>query len=240
MPGLMDYLPTADNLLALGPEDLGIILLEIIQKARVQRITLTNLEMPLWNANTPAYPIQAQQQVALAIAEAWQWLQNEGLLITDPEQSAGYFCLTRKGKRLTTTADIEAYRQGKLLPTEALHPIIAEKVRPMFLRGDYDVAVVQAFKEVEVAVRSAARLSAALVGVDLMRTAFNPASGPLTDTSVIMPEREALAHLFAGAIGYAKNPGSHRAVRIERIEAAQLIAFASLLASIAEARAPAQ
>ena len=51
MPGLMDYLRDADSLLALGPEDLGMILLELVQKERVSKVTLSNLEMPLWNAN---------------------------------------------------------------------------------------------------------------------------------------------------------------------------------------------
>jgi hypothetical protein len=96
-------------------------------------------------------------EVGRAIAEAWQWLQNEGLLMPDLDQPNGWFCLTRKGAALRTEADLEAYRQGSLLPNALLHPTLAEKVRPMFMRGGYDVAVFQSFKEVEVAVRAAAK-----------------------------------------------------------------------------------
>jgi hypothetical protein len=34
MPGLQDYLPIADALTSLSPEDLGMIILELVQKAR--------------------------------------------------------------------------------------------------------------------------------------------------------------------------------------------------------------
>jgi hypothetical protein len=36
-------------------------------------------------------------------------------------------------------------------------------------------------------------------------------------------------HLFSGAIGHAKNPGSHREVYLEVDDAARLIVFASYL-----------
>ncbi len=48
-----------------------------------------------------------------------------------------------------------------------------------------------------------------------MRKAFNPDNGPLTRASDPVAEREALMHLFAGAIGSYKNPHSHRNVVIE-------------------------
>jgi hypothetical protein len=118
-------------------------------------------------------------EVGRAIAEAWQWLQNEGLLMPDLDQPNGWFCLTRKGAALRTGADLEAYRQGGLLPSALLHPTFAEKMRPMFMRGDYDVAVFQSFKEVEVAVREAARMSNSDIGRKLMQAAFNPDTGPL-------------------------------------------------------------
>ncbi len=242
MAGLIDYLPDADSLLALGPEDLGMILLQLLQKQPGGgNFTKSNLEMPVWNANTTAYPYHKRMPVARAIAEAWQWLQNEGLLMVAPDQSNDWFCLTRKGAKLKSAADVDAYRQGNVLPVGLLHLRLAEKVRPMFLRGDYDVAVFQAFKEVEVVVRKAAGLPDDLVGVKLMREAFRPKSGPLTDTKTVDGEQVATMELFAGAIGHCKNPPSHREVQITRVAAAQLIALASNLLlqvdAIVEARA---
>jgi uncharacterized protein (TIGR02391 family) len=107
-------------------------------------------------------------------------------------------------------------------------------VWPLFLRGDHDVAVFQAFKEVEVSVRKAANAKGGgfpddLVGVTLMRKAFHPDNGPLTDTSRVTAEREAEMALFAGAIGYAKNPAGHRDVDVSPQEAARLIVFAAHL-----------
>jgi len=161
----------------------------------------------------------------------WLWLQNEGLLVPAPDQPNGFFCLARKGARLRSKADLESYRQGNLLPTSLL-ATIAEKVRPIFMRGDYEVAVFQAFKEVEMAVRATAKLPAEVVGVSLMRRAFYPENGPLANFKTIPSEREALIYLFAGAMGHPKIRMAHREVRLGPGEAAQLIIFASYLLGV--------
>jgi uncharacterized protein (TIGR02391 family) len=234
MPGLLDYLPDADALLALTAEDLGIILLGLMQQIRGPnpRFTLSDFEMPLWNANLPSYPYQTKKPaVQRVIAEAWQWLQNEGLVAIEPD-SNGWFFLTRKGASLKAPADIEAYRHGNILPEAVMHPDLVAKVRPMFLRGDYDVAVVQAFKLVEVAVRAAAALPDELVGQKLMRAAYNPENGPLADMSTPASERQAVMELFSGAIGHGRNPPSHRDVVIARADAARLIGLASYLLTL--------
>jgi uncharacterized protein (TIGR02391 family) len=232
MSSVIEFVPDADTLLALEAEDLGIILVQIIQRERAPNTALSNIEMPIWNANSKEYPHHKRMAVGRAFAEAWQWLQNEGLLMPDPQQPNGFYCLTRKGARLRSKADIEAYRQGNLLPNSLLAIDVVEKVRPMFMRGDYEVAVFQAFKEVEIAVRETAKLPAELVGVSLMRRAFHPENGPLADASTIPAEREAVMHLFAGAMGHAKNPHGHREVQLGPGEAAQLIVFASYLLGV--------
>ena len=101
----------------------------------------------------------------------------------------------------------------------------------MFLRGDYAIAVLQAFIEVEIAVRKEAKLPDDLVGVKLMRAAFHPENGPLGDRKSVFAEREALMHLYSGAIGHCKNPPSHRDVSVNCLTAARLIALASHLLS---------
>jgi uncharacterized protein (TIGR02391 family) len=106
---------------------------------------------------------------------------------------------------------------------------LAQKVASLFLRGDYDIAVLQAFKEVEVRVRIAARLQNTDIGTDLMRKASHPDIGPLTDQRLVKAERESMSNLFAGSIGLFKNPQSHRKVEMNAVEASELIGLASYL-----------
>lgn len=228
---LSQFLPDADAVTALGPEDLGMILLKIAQGERGRNFPLSDLQHQARNLPGAS---RDWQKIDRVLAEAWQWLINEGLLIVAPD-SVGYYCVTRKGAALKSDTDVEVYRQGNLLPVGLLHPRIAEKVRPMFLRGDYDVAVFQAFKEVEVTVRSGGKFDDSLVGTKLMRKAFDADTGPLRMNWLEPSEREALAHLYAGAIGFCKNPQSHRDVGLERDEAAQLIVLASFLLQDVEA-----
>lgn len=77
-----------------------------------------------------------------------------------------------------------------------------------------------------------------MIGTDLMRAAFHPETGPLTDPTLPKGERKSLAHLFAGAIGSYKNPSSHRTVTIvDRVEAGEMLILSSHLLRIVEDRA---
>ncbi len=114
--------------------------------------------------------------------------------------------------------------------------MIAEKGWPAFIRGEYETAVFQAFKQIEVAVRSAGGYAATDLGTVLVRKAFNN-TGPLTDGTEPPAEQEALASLFAGAIGRFKNPSSHRHVAItDAGETFEMLAFASHLLRIVDDR----
>jgi uncharacterized protein (TIGR02391 family) len=228
MTALIDYVPTLEQLAALNPEDLGMVLVQLMQASREPNYTESHFIYPIINRNTPEYPEQKRNTVREVIREAWQWLLNEGLLVEVPEMNQRYM-LTRKGKSIKTQTDIDAYRLGNILPIGLLEPTLAEKVRPMFMRGDYDVAVLQAFKTVEMAVRKAAGLSDSDIGRKLMQSAFRPEGGPLITIGTDKGEQVGLMELFSGAIGYCKNPASHRSPGYNHVEAAQLIAFASFL-----------
>lgn len=51
------------------------------------------------------------------------------------------------------------------------------------MRGEFDIAVFQAMKAVEIAVRDAGGFGAGDLGTNLMRAAFHEENGPLTARS---------------------------------------------------------
>jgi hypothetical protein len=227
MPSLLTVFPTPNDLLAVTPEDLGGIEIEVAPSVMERGMfTIHHLTNPLYQISGLSYPQGSKERIALALAEAVAWLQSQGLLVIDPGQPTPWYRPTRRAAALKTRVDVEAFRKGRILPDDLLPPIFAQKVVPLFRRGDYDVAVFQAFKEVEVAVRNGANAKGAGypdsdVGTTLMRNAFHPQTGPLTDMTTVPGEREAIMHLFSGAIGHAKNPTSHRHVVIAAPEAAR-------------------
>jgi uncharacterized protein (TIGR02391 family) len=240
---LLSIFPTPDDLLALMPEDLGGAIVEIAPSvAQRGMFNIDSFVVPLYPVAGTGYPEASRDAVIMALAESLSWLSAQGLIVRDLQQPARWYRLTRRAASLRNRADVEVFRKGRILPTDLVPTLFAQKVVPLFRRGDFDVAVFQAFKEVEVAVRKTANANSAgypdsELGVSLMRKAFHPENGPLTDTTVVVAEREAVQQLFAGAIGHAKNPTSHRDVVIDAQEAARLILFASYLLGIIERRA---
>jgi uncharacterized protein (TIGR02391 family) len=168
-----------------------------------------------------------------ALSEAWAWLEARGLVAADPDQSSAEArIVTRAGRRALESGSLQEILAAERIGL-ALHPLLEGKVRPIFLLGDYETAAFKAMKEVEVRVRELAKLPNDLIGVALMRQAFNPTSGPLTDASHEGGERQARSDLFSGAIGSFKNPTSHRPVTYtDPTEASEVVLLADLLMRI--------
>jgi uncharacterized protein (TIGR02391 family) len=185
------------------------------------------------------YPNEYGEQCERALAEAWAHLEREGFVAPQPGQSAAAAFLTRKGQVTVGRAEYLTAQEANRFPSE-IHRTIHDKCFSLFIRGDYETAVFQAFKSVEVSVRTAIGAPESDYGVSLMRTAFHPERGQLTDQSEPVAEREALQALFAGSIGRFKNPSSHRHVSFDSpTEAIELLQLASQLLRIVDSRAPA-
>lgn len=235
MATIYQPLPDPDALLALEPEELaGVVLQHLaLDPPNSSSLNRYNFSLP---HTVREYPHPRQEAISQALMEAWVWLEREGLVAPRPGDNNSWVFITRRGRSVATPDKLAAYRRSNLLPRQLLHGALVQKVAATFLRGDYDTAVFQAFKEIEVRVRSAGGFGPGDLGVDLMRKAFRPEDGPLSDGTLPRAEQESMMHLFAGAVGCYKNPHSHRKVEIDATEAVEMIMLASHLLNIVDRR----
>jgi len=174
-----------------------------------------------------------------AISEAWAWLIANGLLARRPGGGTEEMFVTRTGRAVAVQPDGLARLQAEQRLGVELHPQLALKVHNQFLLGDPELAVFAAMKEVEVRVRDLAGYDDALIGVDLMKQAFNRNTGPLRDPNLVPAEQDARMALFWGAIGVFKNPTSHRPVNYDDpTVAAEAVLLADLLLRMLDNMAP--
>jgi uncharacterized protein (TIGR02391 family) len=234
---ISSLIPDADVLLGMAPEELAGPLLQALIDLEDSGTKLDRYNFSLHAAD--GYSPEKRRAIGYALMEAWTVLEREGLIAPEPGKRAEWVFVTRRGSQLRSAEAFSAYRAATQLPKSLLHPRLVPKVWGAFARGEYDTAVFEAFKEVEIAVRSAAGMTDADYGTDLMRRAFHPETGILSDSAKPAAERQALSDLFAGAIGSYKNPHSHRRVAIQALDAVEMIMLASHLLSIVDARSSA-
>lgn len=244
MRELTQTIPDADALLTMEPEVLGAKMLFLLRKRAShtgEKFHAGNLNQELWHNSNLAgvahpYSQSRRDQVDLAIAEAWQWLIAQGFLV--PIANSGdWVVLSRRALKFQDEQAVAIFSVARMLRKEVLQAPIANTVWGALMRGEFDAAVFQAMKAVEVAVHEALGKPGNLRGVDLMRKAFHAQDGKLTDLTTEVGERQSRSDLFAGAIGSFKNPHSHRNVTIsDPTEAIEAVMLANHLLRIVASR----
>lgn len=173
------------------------------------------------------------------VADAWAWLVSYGLIGPHHLNTDGGWCrVTDRGRRVADSGSPAELLAEQRLPDD-LHPDLAE-ARSQFRAGKSEIAVFAAMRQVEVRLRVMSGAGNDMIGVALARHALHPDTGPLTDQRLEAGERQAIGHLFAGALGAFKNPTSHRVVDFDDpAVAADIILLADLLLRLLDERGPA-
>src|SRR5215510_3928612 len=228
---IYSIIPNPEELLKLDLEDVAAVILESLNSIEHLQLNRNDFAMA---RTVQEYPLACHERLLKALMTGWGYLEREGLIAEMPTK-AGWYFITDKGKTIRNRDDLNAYRASRMLPKYLIHPVIAKKVDAAFQNAEYDTAVFQALREVEV--RNASGFSPTDMGAALMRKAFDPKTGPLRDDSAIDMEKLAISEMFSGLVGAYKTPRSHRHVVLNAAEAAEIIIFASHLLKIADARA---
>ena len=148
------------------------------------------------------------------------------------EDGEDVFHPTKIGFRFLENELKKIINKYTLLPQTYIHPRIMKKCFSLLEKSEFESAVFQAFKSIETSIREKTGASQDDIGVKLIRKAYHPENGKLTDYNLPKSEREAFANYVAGAFGYYKNPCSHRDVELDFISAFDRIMVASDLLKI--------
>jgi uncharacterized protein (TIGR02391 family) len=219
--------PTAEELRELSTPELGLIILKSgMSDVHVSSLCATHQQAHDRNGEPDV------RRLLERFGDAWAWLIANGLIgpHVDPSHNSaeGWYRVTDRGAQVANENSIAALMADQRLPDD-LHPLLREAKR-QFRSGNPELAVFEAMKQIEVRLRDLSGARSDEIGTKLARQALDPKSGPLADQRLDVAEREAISHLFAGALGAFKNSTSHRIVEFEEPAlAADAVLLADLL-----------
>lgn len=169
MEELPKTIPDPATLIALAPEELGAVMLFLLRKRfvkhgdRSEQFRPNNLANEIYRRSREgeySYPLEYQERVQQSVVESWAWLKTHGLVVPRAGLSGndGWMVLSRRALKFASETEFKNFIAAGSLPKEMLHSSIRDRVWVSFLRGEYDTAVFQAVREVEIRVRGGWRL----------------------------------------------------------------------------------
>jgi len=188
---------------------------------------------------TPVQIRDLQRKLDRSFQKALKWLESQELIESDEGYNGknGIVTLTEQGEQCELQTDFQNIQRRSLLVPQMLHPEFHDAVYSAFHEGRFGDAVFAAFKRIEIEVHKKSKRPKEERGSDLMRAAFNPDNGPLTDMQEAKSSRAALMMLFVGAFGRFRNPESHENREFaDPLEPMRELMFASRLLTIVEGR----
>jgi uncharacterized protein (TIGR02391 family) len=241
MEDILRMVPTADGFLNLTPMERNHVVLQAIKQHcadQTKRMaTFDGALTQLFGIGQASYEMRHHEAVKRALRSSWKDLEKSGLIEPADGDNGknGYFIPTEVGKMTNEPVDLQAAHQRSWLQPEMLHVDLHGAVWSAYKNNDFDTAITEAFKTLEVAVRDRGRFSATDYGVALMEKAFDPNNGPLTDKSLPEPERRGWVRLLMGTMGAFRNSHAHRQIGIkEPLLAIERLMFVSMLLRIAK------
>jgi uncharacterized protein (TIGR02391 family) len=235
------HYPTAEQLLAAPAHEIERVLLshvvEYCADGMHPMVTRDSISSGLFEANGYTFSIKTKSDVQRVIGRAWKALEDAGF-IEEPDPyngKNGFRVPSAEGRSAHAAADYIGVRMRSKFSREMFHPALPDAAWNAFAAGDYDTAVFEAFKSVEVAVRAKGGYTDRDFGSVLMKKAFDPENGPLRDKSASRLRRNARCDLFAGAFSEIRNPKGHNDPTItDAIVAAEELMTAGVLRRIVD------
>jgi hypothetical protein len=167
----------------------------------------------------------------------WRGLDEAGYIEEpDPDNGKnGFRVPSAQGRSAHAATDFRGIRMRSKYTRDMFHPALPDPAWNAFTVGDYDTAIFEAFKSLEVAVRTKGNFGGADFGAPLMKRAFDPDTGPLRDKAALRGRRVARCELFTGAFGEIRNPKGHNDATItDAVVAAEELMAAGVLRRIVD------